>query len=917
MNGGAKVAHYTIVERIGAGGMGEVYRATDTKLGRDVALKVLPAEFTADSMRMQRFQREAQLLAALNHPNIAAIYGLEDAGSTRALVMELVDGLTLVDRIAQNALPVEEALVIARQIAEALEYAHERGIIHRDLKPANVKLTPDGAVKVLDFGLAKAMADDPAASGDLSKSPTLSLAATKAGIILGTAAYMSPEQAKGKPVDRRADIWSFGVVLHEMLTGAQLYTGETVSEVMAHVITQTPSLDSLPAASPPRIRHLLQRCLTKDPRARLRDIGEARIAIEQAIANPTESFAVVSGAGQISALPAPALPLWRRALPWAAVAILAATTVLAMWRPWQAPPTPSAPVRLSVEIGADGTLFTGFGAGAVLSPDGRRMVFVATPFGKTRQLFVRAMDQLQAVALSGTEGARNPFFNPQGDWIGFFADGKLKKVAVTGGAIVTLCDAPEDRGGSWSEDGTIIFAPDANQALSRVADAGGAPEFLTELDQSIKQRTHRWPQVLPGSKAVLFTANETRANFDDANIVVWEMERKQQKTVLRGGSYARYVASGHLTYVHQGVLFAVPFDPERLEATGQPAPLVEGVISNVGTGGAQYALSNDGTLIYAKGAGYGSGWYLLWLDEKGKTSPLRGLGGLYFNPAFSPDGTRLALQVFDKQMDIHVYDWKRDTPTRITFAPQEDSRPSWTPDGRWITFASEQEGPGNLYMVRSDGTGQPIRLTQSSNTQLSSAWHPSGKFLAFTERNTQGNQGSVDIGILPVEWDPKTGPKPGQPSALLSGPFGETDPAFSPDGRWLAYVSDESGIREVFVRPVPAGEGKWQVSSGGGVFPMWSRNGRDLFYRTEDSNRIMVSTYSVTGSSFQADRPRVWADAAITAFGPNRNLDLHRDGKRFVVLRSEATQSGEKSHKVVMIQNFFEELRRIAPPSKR
>ncbi|HWQ03218.1 MAG TPA: protein kinase, partial [Candidatus Nitrosotenuis sp.] len=709
LNPGTRIGSYEVLSLVGAGGMGEVYRAKDKKLNRDVALKVIPESFAQDAQRMTRFQREAQVLASLNHPNIATIHGLEEFGHTHALVMELVEGATLADRIAQGPLPLEEALPIARQIAEALEYAHERGVIHRDLKPANIKLTSDGKVKILDFGLAKAMSED-VSPADNATSPTLSLAATKAGIILGTAAYMSPEQAKGKAVDRRADIWAFGVVLCEMLTGAQLYTGETASETMAAVIFKEPSLDMLPASVPQRLRKLLQRCLTREPRQRLQAIGEARILIEDVMANPSaESVPEIAGG-----TPAVQIPVWRRALPWALCGVLAVALAFSVWTFW---PAPKLPVRMSVETGADASLFLAFGASTVLSPDGRVLAFVARESNRANQIYVRSMDQLKATPLAGTEGARDQFFSPDGQWIAFFAGGKLKKVAVSGGAVGTLCDATDDRGGSWSEHDQIVFTPHARSVLLQVSAAGGKPEALTEFDKAAGEGTHRWPQFLPGGKTILYTSHNLGGTFDNATISVLSLETKKHKTVLRGGSYARYLPSGHLLYMHEGALFAVPFDLSRLEVEGQPAPAVEGVITVSGNGGAQYTFSDSGSFVYVPGTGMGAGWQVLWLDGQGKLTPLRGVPGTYLSPRFSPDGTRLALEVLDgRQTDVQVYDWKRDTMSRLTFSQEYDGWPVWTPDGRRIAFNSQQDAQvPNLYWNRSDGTGQSQRLTESKN----------------------------------------------------------------------------------------------------------------------------------------------------------------------------------------------------------
>jgi len=899
---GQNIAQYRVGEKIGAGGMGEVYRARDTRLGRDVAVKVLPASFAGDAQRMARLEREAQVLASLNHANIAAVYGLEVSDGTRALVMELVEGPTLADRIGHGAVPLEEALRLALQVAEALEYAHDRGIIHRDLKPANIKVTPEGKVKLLDFGLAKALEDSPAA-GDISNSPTISAVATRAGVILGTAAYMSPEQAKGKSVDRRADIWAFGVLLLEMLTGKRPYTGETASEVLAAVILKDADLTTLPGPVPARVRRLLQRCLTKDPKQRLQAIGEARIVLQEYLANPAAAAddADAGAAGQ-------AQPAWGRTLPWAGAAIFfALLAAIALWRPWQ-PPRAGVPIRVSADVGANGALATEYGSAVALSPDGTRIANVVRDSSGKQEIFLRALDQLQATPLSGTEGARHPFFSPDGQWIAFFAGGKLKKISVQGGAAVALCDAADDRGGTWSQDGTIIFTDGTRAALSQVSSAGGTPHPVTSLDQNAGEVTQRWPQALPGGKAVLFTAN-TGLNFEDATLVVQELPSGERKTVHRGGFHGRYLPSGHLVFIHEGTLFAMPFDLKRLEATGQPAPVIERVVSSPGIGGAQFSFSDTGALTYVGGSGAAPDVSIYWMGRDGKMESLRQTPAEYNYPAFSPDGKRLALQIREgSRSDIWVYDWQRDTLTRLTFGGDLNTRPSWTPDGRRITYAmSEKGGPPNLYWKRADGSGGAERLSESKGAQYAGSWQPDGKVLAFFQSLPSSSTG-WDIYTITMEGDEKTGWKPGEPKPFLNSPAIEVYPAFSPDGRWLAYMSNESGAQEIFVRPFPGPGGKWQVSSGGGRYPQWSPNGKELFYRTE-GNKIMVVTYSASGDSFQATKPALWSEGQFADRGFNKNFALHPDGKRVAVFRSPGGEAQQQANKIVFVFNFFDELR--------
>jgi serine/threonine-protein kinase len=891
---------YQVLSALGAGGMGEVYRARDVKLGRDVALKVLPEAFASDKDRLIRLRREAHVLASLNHPQIAAIHGLEEADGVLALVLELVEGETLHQRLSRGPLPIEETLEVAKQIAEALEYAHEHGVVHRDLKPANVKLTPEGSVKLLDFGLAKAIEGDTQDAGaEASQSPTLSRRMSEAGLILGTAAYMSPEQARGKAVDKRADIWAYGVLLFEMLTGRRLFTGETVSDTLAAVLKSDPDWRSLPAGTPAGIRALLLRCLERDARRRLRDIGEARIAIEQALERPQTE--------PPSPLPPAPEARWRRAAPWALSGVLAVMLAAALWAPWRTRVPAGRPMRLSVELGSDASLDTAGGAAAVLSPDGGTLVFVArTAASEPSRLYLRRLEDSEARALAGTEGARDPFFSPDGHWIAFFAGGKLKKMALSGGSPVSLCDAPNARGGSWSEDGTIVFAPTPASGLSRISAAGGAPETLTTPD--VSEGSHRWPQVLPGGKAVLFTSG-SGGNFEEASLVIQPLPGGERKVVLKGGYHGRFVSSGHILYVHEGTLFAVPFDPARLRPIGQPVPAVQEVASYYVSGGAQFSAAR-GTLVWLPGANISTEVPIQWLDREGRLEPLRTAPADFNNIRFSPDGRRIAADIRrGGQRHVWVYEWERDALSRVTFEG-DNAFPMWTPDGRRIAFRSTAGGDGILWQ-RADGTGAPERLIESRAPRPTS-WHPSGKFLAFNELSPQGR----NILVLPLEGDEASGWKPGKASAFLSGPFLQRDAEFSPDGRWIAYASNESGRSEVYVRPFPGPGGKWQVSTGGGQHPTWSRSRKELLYMAGE--QIHVAGYSADADTFHSERPQLWSPARIPPRGGiTRVYDLHPDSQRIAVLRAGADQAETKLDKVTFSFNFEDELRRIAPATSR
>jgi serine/threonine protein kinase/Tol biopolymer transport system component len=910
----SRVGSYEVVAPIGAGGMGEVYRARDTRLKRDVALKVLPEVLAQDADRLARFRREAELLATLNHPNIAAVYGLEESAPSSsqpviiAIVLELVEGDTLADLISRGPVPVDDALALARQIADALEAAHDKGVIHRDLKPANIKVTPDRRVKVLDFGLAK-MLESPAAldattmGHAATMSPTLSLHATYAGVIHGTAAYMAPEQAKGKPVDRRGDIWAFGVVLAEMLSGRVLYDGDTAAETLARVIEREPDLSRLPAKTPESIRALLRRCLTKDPRVRLQAIGEARIALDQ-------SHTDAPSLPTVHVRPSP--------LPWtvAAVATAVAVGVALLWAPWRVSPAP-ARTLLSAELGIDQSLLTLGGANAVLSPDGRMLVFAAGSPERS-QLYVRRLDQLQAVPLAGTEGANSPFFSPDGQWVAFFAEATLKKISVNGGATVTLADTNSVRGGWWDESDQITFAAlSVNAPLLRVSASGGPVATLTTLQPG--ELTHRWPQVLPGGKAVLYTANDIVNNFDAANLIVQQLPSGPRTIVHRGATYGRYLPSGHLVFVREATLFAAPFDLNRLEITGAPVPVIEGVSSANQIGGAQFSVSNDGTLVYLPGTAAQTNVPMHWLTRDGSMTPLRTMTADWSNVVFAADGRRLAMDISnDRKTDVWVYDWIRETLSTLTTSGNEQ-KPVWTPDGHRIVYSSGRENKGalNLYWQRADGTGTPQRLTNSAFNQGAWSFHPNGNLLLFHEFSPDSRD---DIWMLPIDGDEAAGWKLGTPTVFRKTPAAERAPMFSPDGKWIAYQATDSGRDEVYVESFPPGNGRWPISAGaeGGVLPTWSRTRRELFYATLDSH-IMVVPYSVEGNTFRPEKPRLWADIRFTPrvrTGPNRSFDLHPDGDRFAVAPVMATADTVKRDKVVFVFNFFDELRRIATAKK-
>ncbi len=850
---------YRIESKLGEGGMGEVFRAMDTRLGRAVAIKTTRQQFNA------RFMREARAIASLNHPNICQLY---DVGPNY-LVMELVEGPTLADRIKVGAMPLEEALMIARQIGEALEAADEKGIIHRDLKPANIKIKPDGTVKVLDFGLAKIAGQRATAA----ESAVLATETTRVGQIMGTAAYMAPEQARGKAVDNRADIWAFGVVLYEMLTGRRLFQGETISDTLAGVLTKEPEWGRVPA----KAQRLLKSCLEKEPKRRLRDIGDAWTLLED-----TPSPASGSRLSGIAA------------------GVLAITTALALWAPWRSPEgTERASPRLDLDLGANVSLAGDAGPAMALSPDGTRIVFVSQDQSGVSRLLHRRLEQPKAAFLSGTEEATDPFFSPDGLWVGFFAGGKLKKTRIDGGEPVSLCDAPSGRGASWGEDGNIIAALNTGVGLSQVPSGGGNAVPVTELGAG--EACHRWPQVLPGGRFVLFTVSHRINNFDEAGIALLSLQDHSRKVLLEhAGMYPRYLPSGHLVYVTKGRLFAAPFDVKHLRLTGGATQLAE-VAADIPRGFAQVDFSATGIFAFRIRGGQGLSTPQ-WLDSVGKTEPLGLEAGRYHYLRLSPDGTKLAyVSTQGPNSDLFIYDWQRGIKTRLTNG-RVTRYPVWSPDGRFVVFADV----GGVFAVQTDGGGTPMQLTRSNNQQWPDAFSPDGGRLVFTEAFARAKD---EVRILPVES--KGGEmRAGEPQPLLKTPSRPVgDPSFSPDGHWLAYSNADGGAMQVYVSAFPGNGRQVQVSNSGGLLPLWSRTGHEFFYRTQDQ-RIMVANYTVKGDSFIPERPRPWYGKRIADVGNNLNFDLAPDGKRLVVLMPEVTEARESQSHVTLVMNFFDEVRR-------
>jgi serine/threonine protein kinase/Tol biopolymer transport system component len=854
--------------------MGEVYRAHDMRLARDVALKVLPEAFAADAERMARFEREAKVLASLNHPNIASIYGLEESNHIRALVMELVEGPTLAERIELGAIPVDEALPIAKQVCEGLEYAHERGIIHRDLKPANVKLTPEGQVKILDFGLAKALDAVDATAPDPASSPTITRLATHAGIILGTAAYMSPEQAKGKAVDRRADIWAFGCVLYEMLAGRPAFEGETATDVLAAVVMKEPDWSALPATTPHRVRGLLQRCLTKDPRQRLRDIGEARVAIDRAASGPEEpgkAEADVARRGSRHDVAA-----------WSLVGVLALIGAgLGAWI-LIAPRPPTVPAIVS-EISPPTTTNFAPAGPPVLSPDGQRLAFAAVGSdGKTR-LWVRPLNTAAAQPLDGTDGATFPFWSPDGRSLGFFANEKLNRIDASGGPPLAIADAVIARGGSWGPDGTILFTPDTQSPIFRVPASGGTPQPVTKLNALRQEVTHRWPQFLPDGKHFLFYAHT--GNPQNNGTYAASLDGGQPKLLLPGDSNAVYAPPGYLLFVRQGALLAQRFDASSLRLIGDAVPLAENAAVNSGTWRGNFTVSENGILVYEVGSPTAGSSRLLWYDRDGKQIAETGTLGDYGTPSLSPDGRKLAVVVSapsKSSPNIWVFDLARGIRDRLTFSSAIDAAPSWSPDGKTIVFQSNRSGQFHLYQKAADGAGSTSPLVLDNDWEYSPSFSSDGRYLIF-ERHARQPGAHTEIQAMPLSGDRKAFP------VVQNQQFNVTLPALSPDGKWLAYVSPESGRREIYIVTFPHGTGRWEVSPGGGDWPRWRHDGKELFYISPD-NKIMSAEISEHQANLVIGKVQPLFQTNPDS-SPGWLYDVSPNGKQFVVATQGARQA--------------------------
>ena len=896
---GDRIGSYEIIAPLGSGGMGEVYRARDTQLKREVAIKVLPDAFAQDPERLGRFQREAELLATLNHPNIAAVYGVERTSGVNAIVLELVEGETLADRLQRGALPLQDTLTIARQIVEAMEAAHEKGIVHRDLKPANVKVTPDDRVKVLDFGLARAMTDEPAPTGapilaNATHSPTLSMLATQAGVILGTAAYMSPEQAKGLPADHRSDVFSFGCVLYEMLTGRQPFHGETAPDILASVVARDPDFAAVPPSLNPRLLELLKRCLAKQPKRRWQAAGDLRMELETIAAGPIDASVVVR----------PARRSWLRlGAAGLALAIVCAAGGAVLDRSLRRSNVPDV-ARLSLVIPDGQRITTSSRRRLAISRDGKQLAYIANG-----QLFVRRLSQTQATPLSDARlGVLDIAFSPDGQQIAYFSvvDRTLKRVAVVGGPAIALERAGQTgqpAGISWDDGGILL----GGRAIVRLDPDGGTAHTLVQLGAD--EVAYR-PEMLPGGRAVLFTLFAGTATFDavSARVVAQALGSKERTIIAEGGSDAHYIPTGHVVYGVGGVLFARSFDLARLHASGSATPVVEGIergTGAVGVGVLQYSVADSGTMVYASGpaAGASNQRRIVMIDRDGKPTLVDLAPGAYESPRFSPDGTRLALMINEgRQAQIHVYDLSgRASLRQLTFEGR-NTFPVWSPDGQRILFQSTRDGDSGIWWQRADGTGVAERLTRSApgGTHVPESFVGRTGTFSFSDI---GSDGSVTLHLFSIA-DRKTTPL-GDLSA--NAPFNSE---FSPDGHWMAYTLRNAAGANVYVQPMPPTGAKYVVPRAGGHHPEWSRDGGRLLYFPAGDPIVSVPVTTTNGFAFGNPEPVPGGFISLTSTQSARNHDLSPDGSPMVTVLPDGDTLGRgSSQNIEVVLNWTEELK--------
>ena len=858
---GVRLGGYEVIGPLGAGGMGEVYRARDTTLNRDVAIKLVHSDFCHNLDSLARLRREARILASINHPNVATLHELAEFGDGCGLVMELVSGETLADLIRRRPCSVADTLRLGAQVAAALEAAHERGLVHRDLKPGNIKITSDGHAKVLDFGLAKTDAGGLEASG-------ASTIVTEQGAIVGTAPYMSPEQARGLPVDRRTDLWAFGCVLFEMLTGRRAFDGASTSDILVSVLEREPDFARLPPNTPPPLERLIRRCLTKDSRRRYRDAGDARIELEDAAATP-------SGITPPTVPAVPARGRMRMAVVFALGTLLGGA-LAAGWLQRPAGPAPSQ-VQFAVTLRDDERLAATDLGEIAIAPDGRSVVYVAAR-GSATQLSIRSLESALSTPLGGTVNAVTPFFSPDGKWVGFFADGQLKKVAVAGGTPVRLCDAATGLGGSWSANGTIVFASATGSPLQRVADGGGTPSRATELDVSRGEFSHRWPSFLPDGKTFLFSVG-TVGEWDEAEIFAQTLDGGRPTFIFKGGTNARYLDAGYLSYGHKGAIWIVPFDPKTLKVTGTPQKALEGVAASV-DGSAQFSVSRNATGIYVPADPSASARRLAVVQD-GELTPLAAPAHAYVTPRVSADGRRVVLGVSEASEHVYLYDLTAGALTQLTFEAA-NRVPVWSGDGR-VTFASNRNGALNLFLAPPDGSGQGERLSTSDHLQMPGSWSLDGT-LAFTEQNPTTGR---DIWLLR---------RSGARTAFANSAADESAARFSPDGQWIAFVSNDSGQAEVWVRPATGATPARRFTSSGAMEPVWREDGRALFYRA--NGRLMMGP--ITGGVSTAAARVAYGGTTEAGTFDAAGYDVMPGSNRFLIITAASPASTASQLRVIL-----------------
>lgn len=896
LESGTKLGPYEIQTPLGAGGMGEVYRARDTRLERTVAIKILPEQLSRDPVRKQRFEREAKTISSLNHPHICTLHDIGSQNGVDYLVMECVEGETLAKRLEKGPLPLEQVLKYGAQIADALDKAHRSGVVHRDLKPGNIMLTASGA-KLLDFGLAKpaaAIASLATLSGTKAESPV-----TEQGTIVGTFQYMSPEQIEGKELDGRSDIFSLGAVLYEMLTGQRAFPGKSQLSVASAILEKEPTpISSIKPLTPPSLDHAIRRCLAKDPEERWQTARDLALELKWIAESGSQAGAATPGA-QVRKL--------RERVAWVvAAAVAVALVVVAVWR-WTPAQEPRPVIRWTT-VFLNGDRFPS----VALSPDGSHLAYLGRgePSGP-RQLYVRALDQLEAKPVSGNDPV-DPFvshvFSPDGKWIAYHSQGKLKKVPVTGGDSITICDAPSTESGAWGPDGTIILGAGAANlgGLSRVPAAGGKLEVLTTPDPKKGETAHGWPYFLPGGKAILFTILTT-GSWDQGRIAALDLRTGEKRVLLEGGSDPRYVPTGHLIFARGTTLFAVPFDPERLQVKGTPSPVLEGVSRYAVGGFADYSFSESGELVYVPSGAEVEKSDMVWVDRAGKAEALEAPPRAYANPSISPDGQRAAVSIESASpgdSDIWIYDFARHTLTKVTYG-FFNFAPVWTPDGRKLVFRSrDAAGARAISWVPADGSGPPERLLSTELPATPGSWLPDGSAMVYY----QGAPGrEVESRVFPIQEIPAGAES--KPRVILKKAI---QPQLSPDGRWLAYVSGAGGGAQVYVQPFPSLVGKWQISADGGNAPRWARSGRELFYRNGDK---MMAVDIETREGFRAGTPKVLFEGAYRStpapFQPGFGYDVSPDGRRFLMIKPTSETNAPEQLQVV--ENWFEELKQRVP----